>query len=572
MALVNEKLDLVQRKEEMMAEQLKGLKNGKENVNEKSLNKMPKNWPYSAYLNCFYSSSLEERIKYLIPTVAVKVIVNGKEFGPIKAMLDSGAQPTLVSARLYNVFKCPTATAMRRMIGIDASPFTIRRKFELCLKPWFDSDISVKETVWVLPEENAWNPTLPSTELNVSTDLQLEQQLADPKYAVPMPVDIVLGVGFFAKILERLVGTAPDGTMLFETRFGTIVMGEHTEPMDPQTGSVFTTIDDKLGDKLNGMLEKLWEQDEIGLASGMDSPLTTEEQMVEDQFMSTHYREPDGRFVVRIPFKEGVNCIGSSRQVAIKRFLSIERKLADNKDLKEFYIGQMNELMENGHMVEANRAPAPGKICYHIPHHCVTKKPRVVYDASCKTNFGISLNEVQLLGAKMQSEMNVTIMHFRGPKFVWTADIKKMFNQIKINEEQWDCQRIFWRENSDEPLKEYWLTVVTFGLMSSAFLAVRCLIQAAREAAEQFPRAAKAIERDFYMDDGATGDDTVEGAITLAKEIDQILSGAGFKLRKWKSNDVRVLHALDAEEDMDDSMVFSGDGDTSVLGVKWLVK
>lgn len=176
-----------------------------------------------------------------------------------------------------------------------------------------------------------------------------------------------------------------------------------------------------------------------------------------------------------------------------------------------------------------------------------------------------------MLGEKLQPDLHETVMRLRRYKFVVCGDIKKMFNQIRVNEEQWDCQRIFWRENPAHPLKEYWLTVVTFGLKASAYLSVRCVLQAARSAEDKLPEAAKVIQRDFYMDDCVTGAATEEKAIGLAKQIDEILLDAGFVLRRWKSNSRKILDTLNKDECEDEhAMVFSEDGQTSILGLKWL--
>ncbi|XP_055325647.1 uncharacterized protein LOC129579531, partial [Sitodiplosis mosellana] len=145
-----------------------------------------------------------------------------------------------------------------------------------------------------------------------------------------------------------------------------------------------------------------------------------------------------------------------------------------------------------------------------------------------------------------------------------------MFNQVKLSKEQWNLQTIWWRENESEPLKEYWLTVVSFGLTSSAYLAVRCVIQAAREAQEIYPEAAKAIENDYYMDDCVTGTHMEQKAIELAKNMDQILKGAGFELRKWKSNNKTVSKAMDSV--MEKSMIFSEEDSSTILGLKWLIE
>lgn len=159
---INGKLEAIYKKEDRIEAQ----QNEKSIVKQNSTNK--ESWPFSLYRNAFYCNTIAECMKYLIPTLSVKVEINGVLYGPFKAMLDTGAQPTLISARLYNVFKCPTTTTTRRLIGVDATPLMIKKKFNVTLRPWFDSDSSITETVWVLPENNAWNPILPNTELTVA--------------------------------------------------------------------------------------------------------------------------------------------------------------------------------------------------------------------------------------------------------------------------------------------------------------------------------------------------------------------------------------------------------------------
>lgn len=104
-----------------------------------------------------------------------------------------------------------------------------------------------------------------------------------------------------------------------------------------------------------------------------------------------------------------------------------------------------------------------------------------------------------MLGERLQRYLHEIIMRFRRHKIAVCADIKKIYNQVKLARDQWNLQRIFWREGKNEPLREYWLTVVSFGLKASAHLAVRSLVQAAREAPIKFAEASKAIENDYTV-------------------------------------------------------------------------
>lgn len=563
--LLNQQLELVKSKEELVEKQMESNQIVSKNLKNKA------DWPFSSYDLCFNIKTIH-RFRLLLPTALVRLEVNGTVSGPFRALLDSGAQPTLISHILFKRLRCVASQASKMILGVASAPYTMRKKVSVVIRPWFESNECYHDEAWVLPHEATWAPLLPSHELKVHRrDAEFRQRLADPAYYQPRETHIILGVGFVAKMFEQKLGYEPDGTALISTSFGNVVMGEHTESIqecDEEGNAIVSTlINNDMGKELNALLERLWEMDEVGKALKG----TQEEEMAEQHFKDTYYRDRDGRFCVKIPIKPGIDAIGSSRSVAWRRFKCLEGKLQRAPEMREFYVKEMRELILKGHVKEVNRRPKPNEICYYIPHHFVSIKPRVVYDASCPTNTGVSLNEVQMIGPKIQTDLNCILMRLQRHKYVWLCDVTKMFNQVNLNEDQWDCQRIFWREDPSDELKEYWITVVTFGLASSPFLAQRCLLQAARDAQEEYPVASKVIAKDFYMDDCASGNDTVPQAIKTAKEVEKILDGAGFKLTKWKSNKKEIMEAISPEcTEMEKAMVFAQEGQTSILGIKWL--
>lgn len=566
--LLNQKIDLVQAKEDLLS--------------EKSLNVLNKRkeWPYASYELCFISKILKFT-NLLLPTVLIKLECDGIVFGPFRALLDTGAQPNLISYTLFKKLKCSSEQTSRRMLGVASQPFAIKRRTQVIIKPWFESSFGIGQSVYILPHANSWRPILPSRVLPVQDkDKEWRQSLADPEYYLPKEVHILLGVGFVSKILDYRICINVDGTVVYSTPLGKVVMGEQLEEadcndenvnaiMDSEDSNRNAIINDSIEAKLSGMIERLWKQDEIEMEC--KKGWTQEEKMVEDYFVRTHRRDKDGRFVVKIPFKSNFGSLGSSRATALRRFYSLETKLAQDAKMREFYVNEMRELIRKGHMKKVNRQPKPGSICYHIPHHFVKVRPRIVNDASCATTRGLSLNDIQMTGPKLQKDLHVTLMRFRRHRVAVCADIKKMFHQIRVHEDQWDCQRIFWRENAETELQEYWYTVVTFGLTSSPHLAVRCIVQTAIESKNEFPEIAKILEDDFYVDDGLTGADTTAKAIRIAKGMVNVLAGPKFELGKWKSNKKAVLQAMNQEStNEEESMVFAEDGQTSVLGIKWL--
>ena len=51
----------------------------------------------------------------------------------------------------------------------------------------------------------------------------------------------------------------------------------------------------------------------------------------------------------------------------------------------------------------------------------------------------------------------------------------------------------------------------------------------------------------FYVDDGLTGADSVEEAVELQKQLQDLFSQGGFLLRKWNSNDPIILQHVAPE-------------------------
>ncbi|XP_058456663.1 uncharacterized protein LOC131434046 [Malaya genurostris] len=189
-----------------------------------------------------------------------------------------------------------------------------------------------------------------------------------------------------------------------------------------------------------------------------------------------------------------------------------------------------------------NDNPDPPTVCY-IPHHAVIKefstttKVRSVFDASAKTSTGYSLNDCLLVGPVIQDDLLNIILRFRKCKIVMIADIEKIYRQIKIHPDDRPLQRVLWRFNKGDPITKCEMTTVTYGLASSSFLATRTLHQLANDEGAHFSLAAHALKEDFYMDDFVRGEDNIETALQLRKEMDELLSRGGFP-RRGKPNDI----------------------------------
>ncbi|XP_062539276.1 uncharacterized protein LOC134207585 [Armigeres subalbatus] len=88
-----------------------------------------------------------------------------------------------------------------------------------------------------------------------------------------------------------------------------------------------------------------------------------------------------------------------------------------------------------------------------------------------------SLNDDLRVEATLQSDIFGILLRFRKHQVVLTADISKMYRQIRIAPERTRFQRIFWRTNPEESLRVMELTTVTYGKAAAPYFATRCLFQ-----------------------------------------------------------------------------------------------
>ncbi|XP_078040736.1 uncharacterized protein LOC144471982 [Augochlora pura] len=208
---------------------------------------------------------------------------------------------------------------------------------------------------------------------------------------------------------------------------------------------------------------------------------------------------------------------------------------------------------------------------FYLPHHAVIKptssttKCRVVFDASAKSDTGISLNDTLEIGPTIQDDLFPLLLRFRTHAYVLTGDIEKMYRQFLIRPEDRPYQWILWRNEQNE-IATYELNTVTFGIVSAPYLTIRCLHQLANDESDEYPAAFEVIKRDIYVDDLLTGAGTFREALKLRNGVINLLKKGGLNIRQWVSNDPNLLSGL--SEDQIHPKYF-GDESVKTLGVIW---
>lgn len=391
---------------------------------------------------------------------------------------------------------------------------------------------------------------------------------ADPHFNQDGKLEVLLGIELWASILESEIVKGPDGLIAQKTKFGYAIFGALERSSDLTVVDVFSVMREDLeGGKelsLDALLQRFWEREE------RDEPIQSEEdKRAEKYYSDTTERMWDGRYIVRLPFIDGNISLGDSRNIALHRFFQLERRFKRDELLRRKYNDFMVEFLELGHMRLATSAEIDAE-GYYIPHHAVTKKFRTVFDGSCSTSNGKSLNDVLATGPNLQDLLPYIIWRFRAYRFVLSADIRKMFRQIMVHEDDVIYQKIFYRFSEDEPVRVYVIKTVVYGFKPSPFLANRTMMQLAEDYKEQYPEAARAVKFERYMDDFMSGAETEERVLELYSQLNGIMKEGGMELSKWKTNSAVILEQINDDITLQEEPLELNDEYHSILGLKWL--
>ncbi len=292
---------------------------------------------------------------------------------------------------------------------------------------------------------------------------------------------------------------------------------------------------------LHDVLARLWSLDHVPEAS----QLTANEQRAVQHFKDTVILK-DNRVTVALPFKQDPPKLGDTKRQALSRFFHNERSLRAKGKLEDFDTA-LREYIDLGHAHVVPRDQLqPLNPVYYMPVHGVfkdtssTTKVRPVFDASAKSTTGASLNDCLLVGPNLYPQLADILLQFRQHPVGLSADISKMFREIRLAPDQQDLHRFILRQ-PDGQVVDCRMERVTFGVASSPFLATQTLRFIADHYESTFPRAAKLVRAVFYVDDFVSGAESIQEADSIRDELCGLLSKAGMTLRKWRSNSKEFL-------------------------------
>lgn len=495
---------------------------------------------------CFASGGMAPSSQVLLATALVRAQCSNGNTRMIRALLDQGSQASFVTeatAQYLGLKRTPVRGVISGLGG--CTNVSSNSMVNITIKSIYDHNITLNLNVYVL---KSITTLLPSKEL-VATDWVLDNiPLADPKYGTPNKIDILLGAAVYGQVVRDGVKKNAEGTLLAQnTTLGWILSGivSNQEHQEANLISMHSCVEDI-------QLKRFWELEADPITS-KKTLLTDEEARCERLFSETTARDQEGRYIVRLPFKTRNPDLKfeNSKRIAERRLNLLVTKLGKSNDMKAKYTEVIEEYVQLGHMEVIPEDEVKKSNGVYLSHFAVirndkdTSKVRIVFDASCKGENGVSLNDLLMVGPTLQPELRHLLMSWRSHRICLSADIVKMYRQVKVATEDVDFQRILWKKDQlAQNTEELRLLRITFGTASAPYLAVKALQQLAQDEGANYPVAAGKVISDFYMDDLLTGCEDIETAMQMYREMNDLLLKGGFVLQKWSSNCEELLEKI----------------------------
>lgn len=480
----------------------------------------------------------------MLGTALIEVRARDGTHKKFRALLDSGSEISIISQKSFNVLNLPKINSDVVINGIGNTQVANNGIAQLFLNPIGNSDICLTVDALILPKICDKIPAYPLD--SKSWKYLLGLPLADPHYYIPNEIDVLLGSDIFANILSNdLIYGKDGGPNALRTIFGYVLLGKiEKSPVEIKCNSFISTLsENNLDDTMRMFFE-------IETVPGINLDM---HNTCEDIFKNNVSRSPSGRYTVPLPFKELNPAFPQSRTIAIQRFLALERRLLRQPNLHEQYCSVIKEYLQLSQM-EIVDPPQENTNFFYLPHHAVlrpdhaTTKLRIVFNASAKMPNNKSLNDCLFIGNKLQNDISTILLKFRLHSVCFTADIKQMYRQILVDPSYTDYQRLIFRFSPNEKLLDLRIKTLCFGFNCAPYLAMRTIHQLVEDEGRNMPSASVALIEETYIDDVCSGGDSLENALKLKDNINDILNKGGFHLRKWSSNSSEFLSSIPADQ------------------------
>ena len=246
-----------------------------------------------------------------------------------------------------------------------------------------------------------------------------------------------------------------------------------------------------------------------------------------------------GITTAKLPLMEDPNLkLAPNKEKALAVYRSQLKKLSKCEKDKEDVIASENKLQTLGHVEYVrNLSPAQQQnlkdnpVKNYIPwryvwnENSISTPCRLVFDASQATSTSYSLNDILAKGRNNMNKLVEIIIRWTSHAFAFHTDVQKMYNSVKLQEEDWCLQRYVWQEELNPQLipEEKVIKTLIYGVKSSGNQAERALRDTANKFKDDYPEVAQIVQKDIYVDDCISGENSMETVFQRADELAVVL-------------------------------------------------
>ncbi|KAJ8957149.1 hypothetical protein NQ317_006402 [Molorchus minor] len=231
----------------------------------------------------------------LLSTAIIYVLDSQGNLIKCRALLDNGSQSNFMTRNFFNKLNVKSSKLNISVSGINQMSSPISDKVHCVIKSThnnFTIDLS-----FLIIDRITENIPQISIDYN-SLEIPSELSLADPKFYISSPIDVLLGANIFWNLVRTgQIKSNKTNPIIQNTVLGWIVSASNWK--------------------------KFWLIENLHCSQ---VHYTEEEQNCETHILDNFFRDETGRFTVSLPFREN-RILGESKDQAIKRFYAIELHL-----------------------------------------------------------------------------------------------------------------------------------------------------------------------------------------------------------------------------------------------------
>ena len=261
------------------------------------------------------------------------------------------------------------------------------------------------------------------------------------------------------------------------------------------------------------------------------------------------------KITARMPLRgDEAQYLSNNREVAMKVLQSQCLKVKNDPETREIVVKAFNKLLDNKYAVRFDELSADQQrmiedkeVSYYLPWRVVHKASSVstpcrpVFDASSNTPLladgrgGRNLNDLTMKGKITSLDyLNMILRFITGPA-AFHGDLKGFYTSIGLVEDQWNLQRVLWRDNLDPDAKLEELVIVTliFGVRAVSALSERAVLDIADQITQDFPRLAELLHKSRFVDDLADSMNNNDDIKKLIESADNLFASVGLTCKGW---------------------------------------